>query len=316
MNLLDARLLHAFIAVAEERHFGRAAKRLHLSQPPVSQRVRQLEENLGTPLFIRSTRQVSLTPAGAELYRRAIQLTQQAAAAEAAIKRLGEGAQGDLRIGFTRTVASRLLPRLLAHYREHKPDVTLHLHEDWSAQLVQLLLSEKLDLTLLRRSEANNHPDIRFILVDSEPFWLAMPKGHRLARRRKVHPSELSGETLVGYSASTALYFHEALKAILAHYGVVAHIQHTSAVPTVLALVAAGMGVTLVPKSAAGLRPADTVAIPLDDPDGVANAVLYAAILNEEQRPIVTGVVDDLLKFGPPPRPIPLPPPALSSHWQ
>ena len=150
MSLLDARLLNAFIAVAEERHFGRAAKRLHLSQPPVSQRVRQLEEGLGTPLFVRSTRQVALTPAGAELYRRATQLVQQAAAAEAAIKRMGEGVQGDLRLGFTRTVASQLLPRLLAHYREHKPDITLQLHEDWSAQLVAMLLSEKLDVALLR----------------------------------------------------------------------------------------------------------------------------------------------------------------------
>lgn len=295
MSLLDGRLLHTFIAVAEERHFGRAAQRLHLSQPPVSQRIRQLEEMLGVQLLTRSTRQVLLTQAGEELYRRALQLTQQATAAEAAVKRLSRGELGDLRIGFTRTVASQLLPRLLSHYHEHKPDITLHLHEDWSTQLVDLLLREKLDVALLRRSVENARPGVNFILIQREPFWLAMPRGHRLARRRKVHLSELNGETLVGYSASAALYFHETLKNILAHYGVVADIQHTSAVPTVLALVSAGMGVTLVPKSAARLRSSDTIAVPLDDPDHVATAHLYAAIREGEERAVVTGVVKDLV---------------------
>lgn len=295
ISLLDARLLQTFIAVAEERHFGRAAKRLHLSQPPVSQRIRQLEEELGVQLFIRSTRQVTLTQAGKELYERALRLVQEAAAAEAALRRFGSGEQGELRIGFTRTVASQLLPRLLAYYHEHKPDVKLILHEDWSTQLLKQVLQDQLDIALLRRSTAGIHAGIQFILVQREPLWLAVPKGHRFARRRKVHPRELNEEAMVGYSPSAAQYFHETLEAVMAHYGITPDIRHLSAVPTVLALVNAGMGVALIPRSAAPLRAADTVVLPLDDLDAVANVELYAAIRKGNAGPLMSGAIDALL---------------------
>ena len=291
MSLLDARLLHAFIAVAEERHFGRAAQRLHLSQPPVSQRIQQLEHALGVQLLVRSTRQVALTPAGAELYRRVVQLMRDAAAAEAAVRRYGAGQQGELHIGFTRTAASNLIPRLLAHYREHKPDISLHLHEDWSAQLADLLLHEKLDIALLRRSPAADRPAIRFTLIEREPFWLAVPRPHRLARKRKVHPSELHGETLVGYSAATALYFHDVLNEVLTHYGIQPNIMHQSAIPTILTLVAAGMGVALVPRSAVTLRSTEVIAIPLDDPQNLASVELYAATRQDDANPAVANAL-------------------------
>lgn len=297
MSLLDARLLQAFIAVAEERHFGRAAHRLHLSQPPVSQRIRQLEEVLGVPLLERSTRRVSLTPAGTELYRRAQQLTQEAAAAEAAIRRFGTGDRGELRLGFTRTVASQLLPRLLAHYHAHKPDVNLHLQEDWSTRLIDQLLQEKLDIALLRRSARNAVPAIRFTLVHREPFWLAVPRGHRLARKRKAHPADLQGETLVGYSPSMAQYFHEVVTTMLERYGIEPRIPHSSAIPTILALVGAGMGVALVPRSAARLQPRDIVALPLDDPQNVANVELYAATRVADANPAVTGAITAVLSL-------------------
>lgn len=295
MTLLDARLLQTFVAVAEERHFGRAARRLHLSQPPVSQRIMQLEEELGVQLFIRSTRQVTLTQAGYKLYERALRLIQEAAAAEAAVRRYGSGEQGELHIGFTRTVASQLLPRLLAYYHEHKPDVKLLLHEDWSTQLMKQVLQEQLDIALLRRSTVGAHASIQFILVQREPLWLAVPKGHRFARKRKVHPRELNQEAIVGYSPSAAQYFHETLERVMAHYGTTPDIRHLSAVPTVLALVNAGMGVALIPRSAAALRAADTVVLPLDDTEGVANVELYAAIRKAETGPLVSGAIDALL---------------------
>ena len=295
IGLLDARLLHAFVAVAQERHFGRAAQRLHLSQPPVSQRIRQLEELLGVQLLLRSTRQVSLTPAGQELYRRAVLLIEEAAAAEAAVKRHATGEQGELRIGFTRTAASQLLPRLLAHYHESRPEVRLHMHEDWSGQLIELLLQEKLDVALLRHSMSDVRPGIQFTLVHHEPFCLAIPKTHRLARKRKVHPPDLNEETLVGYSAATARYFHERLDEIMTHYGIAADIRHQSAIPTVLALVNAGMGIALIPRSAASLRATNTVILPLQDTDNVANVELYAATRLRETSPLAMELVNTLL---------------------
>lgn len=298
MSLLDRRLLHTFVVVAEERHFGRAAKRMHLSQPPVSQRVRQLEEHLGVQLFVRSTRQVTLTQAGRELYDRAKKLLHDAAAAEAAVKRLGEGSQGELSLGFTRTVASQILPRLLEHYHDHKPDVTLHLHEDWSARLMEMVSHEKLDVALLRRPTAGTLPNIQFTLVQREPLWVALHKSHPLARHRKVSPKALTGEAMVGYSASSAQYFHEVLHDLMGHYGIAPEIRHQSAVPTVLALVNAGMGLALVPESIVGLRADRTVMRPLGDPDNVAHVELYAATRADETSTLISSLIATLLRLN------------------
>lgn len=298
MGLLDRRLLHTFVVLAEERHFGRAARRLHLSQPPISQRIRQLEEYLSVQLFIRSTRQVTLTQAGRELYNRAKKLLTEAAAAEAAIKRLGAGSQGELRVGFTRTVASQILPRLLNHYHDHKPDVSLHLHEDWSTRLMEMVSGEKLDVALLRRSTAGTLPNIDFTLVQREPLWLAVHKSHPLAQVRKVHPHALAGEAMVGYSATNAQYFHEILHAIMAHYDIKPEIRHQSAVPTVLAVVNAGMGLALVPESITQFQSEHTVMRPLDDPDNVAHVELYAATRSDETSPLVSNLIDTLLHLG------------------
>src|SRR5690606_12608120 len=120
-------------------------------------------------------------------------------------------------------------PKLLAHYHEHQPGVRLNLHEDWSARQIELLLEEKLDLALLRRPTAINDPKLAFTLIEREPLWLAMPPKHRLAGKRTITPSELHGETLVGYSTSAAQYFHEVLATVLAHYGITPHIEHHSA---------------------------------------------------------------------------------------
>ena len=298
MGLLDRRLLHTFVAVAEERHFGRAAKRMHLSQPPVSQRVRQLEDHLGVQLFVRSTRQVTLTQAGRELYDRAKKLLHEAAAAEAAVKRLGSGNQGELGLGFTRTVASQILPRLLEHYHDHKPDVMLHLHEDWSARLMEMVSQEKLDIALLRRSTAGTMPNIQFTLVQREPLWVALHKSHPLARNRKVSPKALNDVAMVGYSATSAQYFHEVLHSIMGHYGIAPDIRHQSAVPTVLALVNAGMGVALVPESIVGLRADHTVMRPLDDADNVAHVELYAATRVDENSVLVSSLIETLLRLN------------------
>lgn len=298
MGLLDRRLLQTFVTVAEERHFGRAAKRLHLSQPPVSQRVRQLEDHLGVQLFVRSTRQVTLTQAGRELYDRGKKLLHEAAATEAAVKRLGSGSHGELSVGFTRTVASQILPRLLEHYHDHKPDVMLHLHEDWSARLMEMVSQEKLEIALLRRSTAGTLPNIQFTLVQREPLWVALHKSHSLARHPKINPKALTGVTMVGYSASSAQYFHEVLQGIMGHYDIAPEIRHQSAVPTVLALVNAGMGLALVPESIAGLRAGHTVMRPLDDIDNMAHVELYAATRVDDNSSLVSSLIDTLLRLN------------------
>lgn len=297
MSLLDHRLLQAFIAVADERHFGRAAARLHLSQPPVTQRIRQLEESLGVALFVRTTRQVRLTPAGEELYKRAQHLIHQALAAEASVKRLGQGETGTLRLGFTRTVGSHLLPKLLAYLRQHTPHVGLQLQEDWSARLIDMLRSELLDIAVLRYSHDQSEQGLTFTLINREPLRLAVPRNHRLSGKKKVKLHVLEGETLVGYSASTANYFHRVLHDVLQHYGVSPSLAHESAIPTVLTLVEAGMGVALVPESAAAARPRGVSILHLHDPLDCANVELYAATREGSENALITGVIGALYQL-------------------
>src|SRR5690606_14418953 len=137
--MLHSRALEAFIAVAEELHFGNAAKRLHVSQPPLSQQIRRFEADVGAALFVRSTRSVRLTPAGAVLLRKARQLVADGQAAIHAAQRAAAGGSGHLSIGFTSTAAYQLLPKLLAGCHSRRPDIVLSLKEDLSTHLIEML---------------------------------------------------------------------------------------------------------------------------------------------------------------------------------
>ncbi|GAD22365.1 LysR family transcriptional regulator [Acidovorax sp. MR-S7] len=245
-----SRNLLAFIAVAEELHFGRAAQRLHISQPPLSQQIRQFEEEVGAPLLVRTTRSVQLTPAGRLLLERAHLLVAEADAALHAVRRHALGDEGVLTLGFTHSTVYRVLPQVLQVFRQACPDVVLELRQQTSDLLVEDVRSGRLDVALLRFSASMDSAGLVSSVVSHDPMVLVLPLGHPLAAHERVPVRHLQGLPWVGYEPQGARYFHELEEKLLASAQVRPHVRHHSLLPTLLALVEAGMGAALVPLSA------------------------------------------------------------------
>jgi DNA-binding transcriptional LysR family regulator len=252
---LHSRQLLAFVTVAEELHFGRAAERLHISQPPLSQLIRRFEKEVGTPLFLRTTRSVKLTPAGQILFDRSRHLIDQGNAMLIGVRQAAAGQCGTLTLGFTSTAAYDALPRAISAYRERYPDVRLLLHEQkTSSELWQELLAGRLDAALLRRQASMSDSRFRFLLVGREPLVVAMPAQHRMASLAKVRLADLRDEPFIAFAERTSHYFHALIGALFERAGFEPRAVTESVLPTMLSLVEAGVGVALVPESAATVR--------------------------------------------------------------
>lgn len=278
---LSLHALRLFVVVAEELHFGRAAARLHMAQPPLSQQIRQLEANVGADLFARTTRSVQLTEAGRVLFDRARQLLADADAAEQAVLRAAHGETGRISLGFTSSAAYRLLPRILSAYRSAYPAVAFDFTEATSAEQWDALRSGKLDVALLRLSTLPVETDFDAFEADREPMLLALPLGHPLAADTAVAPAALDRLPMVGFSAVGSTYFRDLSQKIYHAAGVQPRIEQESVLPTILALVEAGLGAALVPASAAEMRSARVTYRPLQPAKsrrgGTIDAVLHCA---------------------------------------
>ncbi|MHA6799971.1 LysR substrate-binding domain-containing protein [Bounagaea algeriensis] len=262
--------LAGFVAVAEEGHFGRAAQRLRMTQPPLSRQVQQLEKELQVPLFDRSARAVRLTPAGRAFLRDARRLLHEADNAALSARRTTAGQAGAVRVGFTATSAYGVLGPLLSTANEQLPHVEVVLQELVTRDQFERIVSGALDLGLVRPPA---RPELASRRLRSEPLLAALPVSHPLVDvAEPLGLAEFHGADLVGYSPSEARYFHELLAGIFSAAGVrPVHVQHVSQVHTVLALVEVGLGVSLVPSTAARLRFEGVVLrqVELPEPDPV-----------------------------------------------
>lgn len=249
--MLSLRLLHTFTIVAEELHFGRAAERLHMTQPPLSQQIRQLEQLVNAELFYRSTRSVKLTPAGKVLLERARKLLLDAESACRAVQLAERGDAGTIALGFTASSTYVVLPRLISEFRDRYPAVELKLQELPPETLLDDLHGERLDVALLRPPAAC-FSDTRLTLtsVARESLVLAMRVDHPLAHLDVVPIALIDQLPFIGFSPSNARYSYELCQRIFASNGVQPQIVQESIMPTMLALVAAGIGAALVPASA------------------------------------------------------------------
>ena len=179
---MDLRRLRYFVAVAEERHFTRAAERLHIAQPPLSQQIQALESSLGTRLFYRTSRRVELTPAGAALLARAWTIQQQIKSAEEEVRSVGAGLVGTLDIGATGSVLRGGLADLLAAYRREARSVKMTVHEQAPSLQIAALLEGTTNISLIR-GIGGEHGLARE-LAWKEEVVVAMPRAHPLARRK------------------------------------------------------------------------------------------------------------------------------------
>ncbi|MEV0289115.1 MULTISPECIES: LysR family transcriptional regulator [unclassified Kribbella] len=243
--------LSAFVAVAEELHFGRAAERLNMTQPPLSRQVQKLERAVGVQLLERDNRRVVLTEAGRAFLGEARRVLALVETAGDLARRVDQGAAGTLRLGFTATSAIRTLGPLLRRLSEELPGVDVILHERVTSAQIDGLLRGELDLGLGRPPF-----DARVLgsrIVSREPLCAVVPSNHRLASLgRPLSPEDFGGEQVISYSPTQARYFHELTVRFLAdaHPRIEQRVQQ---ILTVILLVAAGRGVALVPASARNL---------------------------------------------------------------
>ncbi|MDX2970217.1 LysR family transcriptional regulator [Kribbella solani] len=242
--------LSAFVAVAEELHFGRAAERLNMTQPPLSRQVQKLERAVGARLLDRDNRKVELTEAGRAFLTEARRLLALVETAGDLARRVDQGAAGTLRLGFTATSAIRTLGPLLQRLAVELPDVDVILHERVTPAQIDGLLRGELDLGLGRPPFDTAALDSR--VVYQEPLCAVVPGNHRLgALHRPLRAADFADEPVISYSPTQARYFHELTVRFLAdaHPRIEQRVQQ---ILTVILLVAAGRGVALVPASARG----------------------------------------------------------------
>ncbi|WBY03125.1 LysR family transcriptional regulator [Ramlibacter tataouinensis] len=294
---LVSRALGAFVVVAEELHFGRAARRLHMSQPPLSQQIRQLEEDVGATLFTRTTRSVQLTPAGRLLLDRARRLAADADAAVKAVGRLARGEEGSLTLGFTHSTVYRVLPQVLEAFRARLPNVELELKQFTSGLLVEGVRTGRVDVALVRLSPSMLDTELRAQEIVRDRMMLLMPADHPLARLDAVPVKALEGLPFVAYSAEDSRYFHEVVERVFARHEVRPRIVHESFLPTMVALVEARMGLALVPAPAVAQREGVLTVRPLAGvEDGLDLASLHCVWRRDASNPVVRAFVEVLLQ--------------------
>ncbi len=252
---VELRQLRYFVAVAEEMHFGRAARRLHMTQPPLSQAIQALEARLGAELFQRTRRSVSLSAAGRALLPEAQRLLQQADALPSLAQRAAAGESGSLSLAFVSMADYSVMPQALREFRATYPSVQIQLHEATTDVQLDMLSTGEIDLGLLvmplpdkSRSELDSLP------VLSEPLMLALPEG--LVRKRgPVALTQISDQPLIVFPRRLAPAFHDKILGRFQAAGLTPRIgQEAIQMQTIIALVSAGMGIALVPQSVSNLQ--------------------------------------------------------------
>ena len=249
---IELRHLRYFLAVADTLHFTKAAKLLGISQPPLSQQIKKLEELLGHPLFVRSTRGVRLTPAGAMLAARARDTISKINDDLAQVRRLGRGEEGTLTVGFSGSVMFTNLPKAIQAYRRRYPKVELRLREMVTAAQVAALLDRTIDLAFMRDGDPTEGIEIGTLL--KERFIAVLPESHPLAAKRSLRMQDLAHERFVLFGRHHGLLAYDRTIEACKQAGFTPNIvQEAPQFPTVIRLVAAGVGVSLMPACLANL---------------------------------------------------------------
>jgi len=243
---IELRHLRYFVAVAEELHFGRAAERLHLAQPPLSQQIRKLEEIVGYPLFTRTSRAVRLTSAGETFLDHARRTLRKVEEDLQQARSVGRGEVGFLRVGFIGSSMLTRLPAMLGRYRAQFPKVNLQLREFHTSGVIQALLESTLDIGFLRDSGPVEGLEVEALF--SEPFIAVVPSKHPLARRKTLTGAELRNEPFVFFSPLASQRAYDKTVSICEAHGYRPHVvQEAPQWLTILRLVGAGLGVTIAP---------------------------------------------------------------------
>jgi DNA-binding transcriptional LysR family regulator len=247
---MELRHLRYFVAIAEERHFTRAAQRLGIGQPPLSQQIRALETELGTSLFKRLPRGVELTEAGRVFFDDARQILASAEQAQARARRAASGDMGRIRIGMINSAPFHpFVPRVIREFGQRYPDVALSLEENSTPLLAEAVLAGHVDVAFVRPLLGDQPALISHELFD-EDMLVALPLGHPLARFRSLSLWSLAAEPFVLFPREVGAGLYDEIIAVCRTAGFSPRVaQETSQVTSIVNLVAAGLGISLVPAS-------------------------------------------------------------------
>lgn len=287
-----------FIAVAEELHFTRAAARLHIAQPPLSQQIRLLETELRTILLHRTSRHVELTPAGHAFLEEARKAVRQAARAAEVAQLVGQEVAGNLELAFVDSALHGYLPQVLRAHRRQHPAVHIFPRELASGQQIDALQRGDVQVGLLRWTRPG--PQLKLEEIGRERLMVALPSDHSLRLRREIQVEELKGLPFVFPERSVAPGLYDHLVGLLGASGVVPRIvEEAREGHTIVGLVAAGLGVSIIPETLARWS-ARTVAFrPVADASALLG--MYLGWRRHDRSPIVRAfleVVRDVRRRG------------------
>ncbi|MBV9795974.1 MAG: LysR family transcriptional regulator [Actinobacteria bacterium] len=260
---MELRRIQYFVAVAEEAHFGRAAERLQMAQPPLSQQIKALEAEMGVVLFRRTTRKVELTAAGQRFLERARAILAAVDDAVAEAGQVAAGTVGRIAIGFTGSATYDLLPALVRVLRADLPGIELDIHgEMLTPDQVTALTEGSLDLGLLRPPVRNAAVDVQ--VLRREPLIAVLPEHHPLATRDRVRLADLRDDPFITYPSNHRSVVYEAVIDACQRAGFApANVHEVAETSTMVSFVAAGLGVALVPASVQHLRITGATYLPL-----------------------------------------------------
>lgn len=276
-----------FVSVAEQLHFGRAAEKLHMSQPPLSQQIQLLEKELGTQLLTRTTRRVELTEAGEILYAGAKRAMDQLEQSILQAQRVQRGEAGLLRVGFVSTAAFQLLSDVLRAFRQRYPHATLELFHLTSAQQAAAFEARTIDVGFLR-DPPGSHIEVE--IIDKEPLVVALPMAHPLAKRTSIPVQALKNQPFVIWDRQQTAGIAQTILELCTRHGFhpIIALEVTNP-PAMLSLVAAGVGVAIMPLSATHLRPTGVAFRPLNDKNAYSPMAL--AWRSDNRRELLPGFI-------------------------
>jgi DNA-binding transcriptional LysR family regulator len=258
----ELRLIRYFVAVAEELHFGRAATRLHITQPSLSRAIRELERTLGADLLTRTKRSVRLTEAGRALLHEAPHALEEIERACDIARRVARGEAGQLRLGFLPSANVGLVPALVRESRQVSPDLALRLHELFDDPQIEALSERRLDLGILR--DPRPVDQLVFEPLLSERLSLAVAHDHRLAIRRRVSYANLRDEGLIIWPRSLEPQTYDTVIEACRTAGFSPQVvQEASSAHTIIGLVAADVGVAVLASAYRARSGPDVVFIPI-----------------------------------------------------
>ena len=295
----ELRQLRHFVTVAEELHFGRAARRLHMTQPPLSQSIANLEEHLGAPLFLRNRRMVQLTAAGSALLPEARRILDEAGALPELVRRAASGEAGRLALSFVSTAGLGILPDVLRRYRAAFPGVRLVLQEATSDVQFEELLAGRIDAGFVIPLQPHGpdtapDPSLDYLKLVEEPLVLCAPDG-LLPAKGALHLRDLPPLPLVIFPRAVAPGLHDAILACFRHAGITPIIgQEAIQMQTIVSLVSGGMGLALVPQSVSNLMRPGVEYRALQDTAPLAETGL--AWRRDNDSPVLKGFLDLLKK--------------------